>query len=107
MKNHTSLTVFGAGQSNIPLSLAGSIANLPSSTTSPVMICHLPRVQQVGLGSFFILFHTCFIERFTMRFTLSLFHQFHISFHFHSTTTSPFHLMTSSLLLYLVLYTGL
>jgi hypothetical protein len=35
MKDHTSLTVFGAGQSNIPLSLAGSIANFPSSTTSP------------------------------------------------------------------------
>jgi hypothetical protein len=35
MKDRTSLTVFGAGQSNIPLSLAGSIANFPSSTTSP------------------------------------------------------------------------
>jgi hypothetical protein len=32
MKDHTSLTVFGAGQSNISLGLAGSIANFPSST---------------------------------------------------------------------------
>jgi hypothetical protein len=35
MKDHTSLTVFGAGQSNISLSLVGFIANFPSSTTSP------------------------------------------------------------------------
>jgi hypothetical protein len=35
MKDHTSLTVFGAGQSNIPLSLVESIASFPSSTTSP------------------------------------------------------------------------
>jgi hypothetical protein len=35
MKDCTSLTVFGAGQFNIPLSLAGSIANFSSSTTSP------------------------------------------------------------------------
>jgi hypothetical protein len=35
MKDHTSLTVFGAGQPNVPLSFAGSIVSFPSSTTSP------------------------------------------------------------------------
>jgi hypothetical protein len=37
MKDRTSLTVFGAGQSNIPLSLAGSVMIFPFGSPLPYL----------------------------------------------------------------------